>query len=157
MAHFVKLNSDNIVLAISTVDNDILLDDNGIEQESKGVSFLQEIHGWLDWKQTSYNTSKGKYYVDGILGEDQTKAFRKNYAGIGFKYDSVRDAFIPPQPYASWTLNETTCHWEAPVTYPSIVEDYLVDWDEINQRWTATDIDNNNFIWNSTTLSWDAS
>jgi len=157
MAHFVKLNSDNIVIAISTVDNDILLDDNGIEQESKGVSFLQEIHGWLDWKQTSYNTSKGKYYVDGILGEDQTKAFRKNYAGIGFKYDSVRDAFIPPQPYASWTLNETTCHWEAPVTYPSIVEDYLVDWDEINQRWTATDIDNNNFIWNSTTLSWDAS
>jgi hypothetical protein len=157
MAHFVKLNSDNIVLAISTVDNDILLDENGIEQESKGVSFLQEIHGWLDWKQTSYNTSKGKYYVDGILGEDQTKAFRKNYAGIGFKYDSVRDAFIPPQPYASWTLNETTCHWEAPVTYPSIVEDYLVDWDEINQRWTATDIDNNNFIWNSTTLSWDAS
>jgi len=157
MAHFVKLNSDNIVLAISTVDNDILLDENGIEQESKGVSFLQEIHGWLDWKQTSYNTSKGKYYIDGILGEDQTKAFRKNYAGIGFKYDSVRDAFIPPQPYASWTLNETTCHWEAPVTYPSIVEDYLVDWDEINQRWTATDIDNNNFIWNSTTLSWDAS
>ena len=157
MAHFVKLNSDNIVIAISTVDNDILLDENGIEQESKGVSFLQEIHGWLDWKQTSYNTSKGKYYVNGVLGEDQTKAFRKNYAGIGYKYDSVRDAFIPPKPYASWTLNETTCHWEAPVTQPSIVEDYLVDWDEINQRWTATDIDNNNFIWNSTTLSWDAS
>jgi hypothetical protein len=140
MAHFAKLNSDNIVMALNVVDNDILLDENNIEQESKGLTFLQEIHGWTDWKQTSYNAS-----------------IRKNYAGIGYKYDSTRDAFIPPQPFSSWTLNETTCRWEPPVEFPTIDENYYVDWNETNLKWNATDNDNNNFIWNSTTLSWDAS
>jgi len=140
MAHFAKLNSDNIVLHIDVVDNNVLLDENNVEQESLGISFLQEIHGWLDWKQTSYNAN-----------------FRKNYAGIGYKYDSTRDAFIPPQPFSSWTINETTCQWEAPVTYPTISEGYIIQWDEINLRWTSYDSDNNNFIWNSTTLSWEPS
>ena len=67
MANFAKLNSDNIVMALNVVDNDVLLDENNIEQESKGITFLQEIHGWTDWKQTSYNAS-----------------IRKNYAGIGY-------------------------------------------------------------------------
>jgi len=150
MAHFAKLNSDNIVIAIHVVDNNVLLDENGVEQESKGISYLQEIHGWLDWKQTSYNTAGGQHRLEGT-------PFRKNYAGIGFKYDSSKDAFIPPKPnFDSWVLNEDTCLWESPVGNPVPNDDYIQRWDEDNLRWIATDINNNSYVWNTTTLTWDA-
>ena len=140
MANFAKLNSDNIVMAVHVVDNDDIKDSDGVEQESLGIAFLQEIHGWTDWKQTSYNAK-----------------FRKNYAGIGYKYDSTRDAFISPQPFSSWTLNETNCQWKSPVDFPTIDDNYYIEWDEANLRWAAVDNNDDNFIWNSTTLSWDAS
>jgi hypothetical protein len=70
------------------------------------------------YKQTSYNTRGGVHYTDGVPSEDQTKAFRKNYAGLGYTYDAGRDAFIPPKPYNSWVLNEETCLWDAPVAMP---------------------------------------
>jgi hypothetical protein len=70
------------------------------------------------YKQTSYNTRGGVHYTDGIPSADQSKAFRKNYAGLGYTYDAGRDAFIPPKPFASWVLNETTCLWDAPVPLP---------------------------------------
>jgi hypothetical protein len=73
--------------------------------------------GWI-YKRTSYNTRGGVHYTDGQASADQTKAFRKNYAGLGYTYDSERDAFIPPKPFASWILNEESCLWEAPVAMP---------------------------------------
>jgi hypothetical protein len=89
------------------------------------------------YKQTSYNTRGGVHYTDGEPSEDQRKALRFNYAGIGFTYDEGRDAFIPPKPYESWLLNEDTCLWEAPVAYPEDGEDYT--WDEESTSWTLVE------------------
>ena len=111
MAHFAKLGTGNIVTEVHVVSNDIATD------EQAGVEFLQNLYNNRDiWKQTSYNNN-----------------FRKNFAGIGFKYDQTRDAFIPPQPQASWTLNEETCQWEPPVAYPDDGKNYK--WNEENQSW----------------------
>ena len=86
-----------------------------------------------EWIQTSYNTRGGQHY-DPETGEvDDGTPLRKNYAGIGFTYDADRDAFIPPQPFASWTLNETTCLWDAPVAYPDDGENYK--WNEETTTW----------------------
>jgi len=98
MAHFAKLDENNIVLEVVVVNNDVLLDNNGIEQETNGINFLTQIYGHANWKQTSYNS-----------------IFRKNYADIGSKYDSDKNAFISTQPmYPVWTLNEETYEWELP-------------------------------------------
>jgi len=87
------------------------------------------------YRQTSYNTYGGVHYTDGEPSEDQSKALRFNYAGIGFTYDENRDAFIPPQPYASWVLDEATCLWEAPVAYPAegahVWDEQAGDWVEV--------------------------
>jgi hypothetical protein len=129
MAHFVKLGIGNKVLKVEVVSNDIAT------TEQAGVDFLNNLYGTNDiWKQTSYNTRGGKHYdADGNESTDQSKAFRKNYAGIGFKYDQTRDAFIQPKKYTSWQLNETTCQWEAPVDYPTDGQQY--EWNEDNQTW----------------------
>jgi len=94
------------------VENVIVAEQDFINSGAVGDSFL--------WVQTSYNNN-----------------FRKNYAGVGFTYDSTRDAFIPPQPYPSWTLNEDTCQWEAPVAYPD--DDKMYDWDEETTSWVETE------------------
>ena len=86
------------------------------------------------WIQTSYNTRGGKHYAPNSNTEDDGTPLRKNYAGVGFTYDSSRDAFIPPQPHTWWTLNETTCMWEAPVAYPDDGKDYV--WNEVITNWT---------------------
>jgi hypothetical protein len=78
-----------------------------------------------EWVQTSYNTFGGQH--------PQNRPLRKNFAGIGYTYDPVRDAFIPPQPYASWTLNEDTCLWDAPVAYPD--DGKIYSWDEATTNW----------------------
>jgi hypothetical protein len=117
MAHFAKLDANNIVLEVHVVDNDKLLDENNVEREEIGVAFLvQWSGGYTNWKQTSYNSN-----------------FRKNYAGVGYSYDSERDAFIPFKFYNSWVLNETTYQWEAPVPYPNDGKEYL--WDEATTLW----------------------
>lgn len=85
------------------------------------------------WVQTSYNTRGGIHYSPETGEPDGGVALRKNYAGIGFTYDSDRDAFIAPQPYPSWTLNETSCVWEAPVAYPDDGNMYI--WNEDTQQW----------------------
>jgi hypothetical protein len=89
-----------------------------------------------EWIQTSYNTRGGVHYnpETGEASADQTKALRKNYAGIGFTYDRTKDAFIPPKPYASWNLNETSCLWESPVAYPEDGQRYA--WNEETTSWT---------------------
>lgn len=115
MAHFAKLDENNNVLAVHVVNNDVITID-GVESEQAGIDFLTDLHGHSSWKQTSYNGT-----------------IRKNYAGIGYTYDAGRDAFIAPQPFGSWTLNETTCQWESPVPYPT--DGKLYGWFEPNQEW----------------------
>ena len=129
MASFAKLNSNNIVERVESVVNEVLKDSNGIEQEAIGIQFLKTLYNEPNaiWKQTSYNTHGGIHKLGGI-------PLRKNHAGIGYIYDSQRDAFIPQKPYNSWILNEQTCLWEAPVIYPQ---------------------DGNRYTWNEQTLSWD--
>jgi len=114
MAHFAQINEENIVIQIIVVANQELFE-NGIESEAKGIAFCQSLFSG-EWKQTSYNGN-----------------IRKNYAGIGYKYDNQRDAFIPPKPYSSWTLNEETCRWDAPVAYPTDGKIYI--WDEPTLSW----------------------
>ena len=121
MAHFAKLDSNNVVIFV-TVGRD---EDNGKEAE------LSARTGDV-YKQTSYNTQGGVHLLGGT-------PFRKNYAGLGYTYDAGRDAFIPPKPYASWLLNEDTCLWDAPVPYPTDVgteenrKRYI--WDEATTSW----------------------
>jgi hypothetical protein len=89
-------------------------------------------------KRTSYNTKGGIYYnpITNLPDDDQSKAFRKNYAGLGFTYDPIRDAFIAPKPYPSWILNEGSCIWEAPVAYPN--DGQLYSWDETTLSWVLS-------------------
>ena len=123
MAHFAKLDENNVVIFV-TVGRD---EDNGKEAE------LTARTGDV-YKQTSYNTRGGVHYqANGTPSADQSKAFRKNYAGLGYTYDAGRDAFIPPKPYTSWVLNETTCLWDAPVAYPTDGKRYT--WDEATTSW----------------------
>jgi len=114
MAHFARLTKNNIVDFV-TVGRD---EDNGKEAE------LSARTGDV-YKQTSYNTSGGVHLLGGT-------PFRKNYAGIGYTYDEQRDAFIPPQPYPSWVLNENSCLWDAPVPMPT---DGVYSWDEDTNSW----------------------
>ena len=123
MAHFAKLDSNNVVIFV-TVGRD---EDNGREAE------LTARTGDV-YKQTSYNTRGGVHHqADGTPSADQSKAFRKNYAGLGYTYDAGRDAFIPPKPFNSWVLNETTCLWDAPVPMPTDGKRY--NWDEATTSW----------------------
>lgn len=124
MAHFAKLDENNIVIFVTV----------GAEQDDGKENELFQRTGEV-YKQTSYNTRGGIYYTPHTNDPDpdQTKAFRKNYAGIGFTYDVARDAFIPPKPFPSWLLNETSCLWEAPVPYPTDGKAYV--WDEDTVSW----------------------
>ena len=126
MASFAKIGLNNKVIAVHSVHNNELLDSNGVEQEVLGVEFLTNLHGWAIWKQTSYNTHGGVHSSGGT-------PLRKNHAGIGYTYDEDRDAFIPKKPFASWTLNETTCQWEAPVAKPTDGQRYT--WNEETTTW----------------------
>ena len=112
MAHFAKIGIGNIVEKVEVVSNNIAT------TEQAGVDFLRNLYNDQNaqWFQTSYNNN-----------------IRKNFAGIGYTYDQARDAFISPKPYPSWTLNDTTCLWEAPVAYPD--DDNNYSWNETNQTW----------------------
>ena len=106
------------------------------KDENEGIHDWEVYYGskrGMICKRTSYNTRGGVHYTDGEPSEDQSKAFRFNYSGIGYTYDEERDAFIPPKPFESWVLNEDTCLWEAPVAMPDDGEMYR--WDEDDQTW----------------------
>lgn len=136
MAHYVILDENNFVINghVGRDEDDIVLDNNGNP---------------IDWeiyygaKRTSYNTYGGIHYTNGQPSLDQGKAFRKNYAGIGYFYDEVRDAFIPPKPFPSWTLEEFSCLWNSPIPYPdtsNIPEPYKIY---------------NRYVWNEDIINWD--
>ena len=118
MAHFAKIGLNSKVIEVLSVHNDVLKDADNVEQEVLGVDFLTKLTGWAIWKQTSYNNN-----------------IRKNFAGIGFEYDEVRDAFISPKPFTSWTLDEGTCQWDPPVAYPDDGNRHT--WNEATQAWDA--------------------
>jgi len=119
MSHYAQLDENNVVVfVIHAKSND---------KEDEFTESTGDV-----WKQTSYNTRGGVHYTDGEPSEDQSKALRFNYAGIGFTYDETRDAFIPPQPYASWVLDEDTCLWVAPIAYPA---EGAHTWDEQAGDW----------------------
>jgi len=121
MAHFAKIGTGNIIEKVVVVSNDVAT------TEQAGVDFLNNLYGTRDvWKQTSYNTYGGVHKLGGT-------PFRKNFAAVGGKYDPIRDAFYNPQPYFSWTLNETTCLWEAPIALPDTENRY--NWNEETQQW----------------------
>lgn len=115
MAHFAKLDENNIVTEVLVVNNDVLLKADGTESEYKGKVFLNGLFGNATWVQTSYNNS-----------------FRKQYAGVGYRYDSTKDKFISPQPYPSWILDSND-DWMAPVPYPT--DGQLYEWNEADVQW----------------------
>lgn len=118
MAHFAQLDENNIVLQVIVVNNNDTSTEDGVENENIGIAFCRSLLGEdTNWKQTSYNNT-----------------FRKNYAGIGYRYDEIYDAFEPPKPYPSWLLDYDTFRWYAPVLYPN---------------------DGLSYIWNEDKLSWD--
>jgi len=119
MAHFAELNQDNIVVAVYSVVNDVLLD-NGVESEQKGVEFLRNLHNNPTgiYLQTSYNGN-----------------IRKYFAGIGFKYDIIRNIFIPIKPYPSWIWDEDLLAWKPPILKPSAKDGYDYIWDELILNW----------------------
>lgn len=125
MGHFALLNSENIVVFV-TVSRD--------EDDDRELEISQQTGD--KYRRTSYNTRGGVHYRfdNNTPSEDQTRAFRKNYAGIGYTYDEQRDAFIPPKPYPSWILDEFSCLWDPPIPYPT---------------------DGNNYYWNEETLNWE--
>ena len=132
MASFAKIEN-NIVTTVVSVVNEVIIDNNGIEQEQLGINFLKTLYNEPNaiWKKTSYNTHSGVHDNGGT-------PFRKNHAGIGYSYDQTRDAFIPPKPYNSWILNEDTCNWGAPIPMPN--DDNQYTWNEETKSWTLQTI-----------------
>jgi hypothetical protein len=119
MSHFAKVE-DGIVTAVYVAEQD------WVDSQPDSDKYIQ----------TSYNTVGGKHYDPETQEEDSGTPLRKNYAGIGYTYDSVRDAFYAPQPYPSWTLDEDTCYWKAPVAYPADAShEKMYSWDEDNTTW----------------------
>lgn len=117
MAYFAKLDENDVVIDVHALNNIEMLTAEGVESEDMGKAFfIRWSGGYSKWVQTSYNGN-----------------IRKNYAGIGYTYDRVRDAFIPPKPYTSWILDESTCQWGAPVATPTDGKAYV--WDEVITNW----------------------
>ena len=116
MAHFAEIDSSNVVLRVVVIGNADTSDANGVEKEHIGAAFCEKLFGGT-WKQTSYNGN-----------------MRKRYAGIGYTYNAELDAFVPPKPFASWTLNSETADWQAPVAMP-VVEGKRYSWNETTGAW----------------------
>ena len=117
MSHFAQIDENNIVTRVIVVEQDVL-----------NTGLFGDPNSWI---QTSYNTYGGLHKLGGT-------PLRKNYAGIGYTYDSTRDAFIPPKPYNSWVLNETSCLWEAPTPMP--VDDKIYSWNEDSLSWVEVTV-----------------
>jgi hypothetical protein len=117
MSHFAEIDNEGTVLRVIVAEQEFI-DSGAVGDPAR-------------WIQTSYNTSGGVHRLGGT-------PLRMNYAGIGYTYDRVRDAFIPPKPYASWILDETSCLWTAPTPMPEPREGYFYSWDETNQSWEET-------------------
>lgn len=157
MAHFAKINLNNIVENIIVINNN---------QEHRGLEFINNnLNLSGNWIQTSYNTRGGIHTKGGT-------PLRKNYAGIGYSYDPVRDAFIPPKKYSSWILDDSTCQWTPPIQYPLDGKSYVwnecivnwfpyptnptssYNWSDVSCSWEFMPMDGKNYKWNNKTSSW---
>jgi hypothetical protein len=140
MAHFAKLDENNIVTEIIVVNNDVLLKTDGTESEYKGKVFLNNLLGNATWVQTSYNNN-----------------IRKQFAGVGYKYDETKDKFIAPRPFDSWTLDSND-DWQSPTPYPTDRKVY--QWNEDDTQWDCIinvpyPDDDNYYTFNEETQSWE--
>ena len=148
MAHFAKLGANGKVIQVLTLNNSDMLNADGVEDESVGQQYLETHNNWPAqmWIQTSYNTA-GNTHNSG----DNSKAFRGNYAGIGYEWDEDNQIFWPKKPYASWVKNTTTAQWDSPIgAAPDLTEEQTsqneagthswgYDWNESDQSWDLTD------------------
>jgi hypothetical protein len=124
MAHFAQIDENGTVLQVIVVPNHKCINDQGQEDEAVGIAFCQSLIPYTNWVQTSYNGN-----------------IRGRYAGIGFTYDTNRDAFLPPQPFASWLLNEETLDWYPPTPRPeTVTEGYYLNWNEETTSWEELEI-----------------
>lgn len=127
MASFAKIGSEGRVESVAIVANHVLLNSDRVEDPGRGEAHLKALFGG-NWVQCSYNTQRGKHGLGGT-------PLRKNYPGVGWEYDSIRDAFVPPRPFPSWVLDEKTCCWEAPIPMPDNAGGKYYEWDEENVQW----------------------
>ena len=153
MAHFAKIGLNGKVLQVLTLENKYILNADGVEDESVGQQYLQQHNNWTAemWIQTSFNTKLGKYYNDDGTEGDQSKAFRGNYAGIGYTWDEENNIFWAKKPHASWVKDLSTASWKSPIgdapdlTAEQILQneegyhDWQPIWDEDNQSWDVVD------------------
>ena len=144
MAHYAELDINNKVIRVLTACNqDITTHGGELSEEAANYfgTYTPFSENGVKWVQTSYNSN-----------------FRKQYAGIGYTFDSTKNKFISPQPFASWSLDSND-DWQAPVVYPTVTTygdnvKYMISWDETGQRWLGKDIENNEFIWIPSSSSW---
>ena len=148
MAHFAKLGANGKVIQVLTLNNGDMLNADGVEDETVGQQYLETHNNWPAqmWIQTSYNTSGNKH-----LSGDDSKAFRGNYAGIGYTWDEDDQIFWPKKPHASWVKNTTDARWQSPIgDAPALTAEqqsqneagtnlWVYDWNEANQSWDLTD------------------
>ena len=148
MAHFAKLGANGKVIQVLTLDNKDMLNADGIEDEAVGQQYLERHNNWPAqmWIQTSYNTSKNKHNSG-----DDSKAFRGNYAGIGYEWDEDNNIFWPKKPYASWVKNTSSAQWQSPIgDAPALTTEqqeqneadthaWRYSWNEDNQSWDLSD------------------
>jgi hypothetical protein len=142
MAHFAKLGANSKVIQVLTLDNKDMLNADGVEDESVGQQYLEQHNNWPAqmWIQTSYNTMNNTH-----SSGDNSKAFRGNYAGIGFEWDEDNQIFWPKKPYASWVKNTSSARWDSPIgDAPELTEEEKTAnkhyaWNEAGQSWDLTD------------------
>ena len=148
MAHFAKINDDNEVLTVLTLDNKSMLNSDNVEEESVGQQYLQTHNNWpaAKWIQTSYNTLNNVHKLGGT-------PFRGNYAGTGYTWDSSNNIFWPPKPYSSWVKNTTTATWDPPVAMPSLTAEQKTQNTRPDVNTEATHAWG--YSWNESNVSWD--
>ena len=144
MAHFAKLGANSKVIQVLTLDNKDMLNADGVEDEAVGQQYLELHNNWPAqmWIQTSYNTS-GNTHNSG----DNSKAFRGNYAGIGYTWDEDDQIFWPKKPHASWVKDIPTASWKAPVDKPDLTAEQISQNEAGTNAWI--------YIWNESEQSWD--
>ena len=145
MAHFAKLGANGKVIQVLTMDNDKMLNADGVEDETVGQQWLETHNNWPAqmWIQTSYNTSGNKH-----SSGDNSKAFRGNYAGIGYEWDEDNQIFWPKKPFASWVKNTTDARWQSPIgDAPALTAEQKSQNEAATHRWT--------YAWNESGQSWD--
>ena len=150
MAHFAKIGLNGKVLQVLTLNNGDMLNADGVEDESVGQQYLEQHNNWTAqmWIQTSYNTKGNKYYNEDGTEGDSSKAFRGNYAGIGYEWDEDNQIFWPKKLYASWVKNTTTANWQSPIgDAPALTEEQESQNTAATHRWS--------YVWNEANTTWD--